>query len=312
MEFGNDLIYKMRELNSSLEQGYQGSLDKKYIRDKLEQLGRITEIKKMNHQQTVLVGVDGSYNSYGANYPHIVWIFRALAKGTNNEQVYLHDILTPLDITFRDKIEMFSREKRISPYDAVNLYIKRKLAEIEVDAAILGIDKCDPQIVFMDGSLIRYKIECEDKWNHLKELAISKGILLVGIIEEIGTKSFGKYLDTSFYDREVLFGVINKGEAFFPDIQVKDGFATSYIRPGNDPQPIAIDCLTEQIDQQEIAISLAAQLTPENGRGIPIWIDVVDSEVRITNKAIEDLVNSFINADLKQMLLSAKRKERWY
>ena len=312
MELDYKLINKFKELNDFLKREYDGKLDLQTTRELISAVGKIESIQQGNQGALTLMGVDGSYNSYGANYRHQVWVFRGLAKGTNQIGCFNHDILTPLDTTLRQKIEVLGREKRLSSFDVANLLIKQKLAEIELDVAIEGIDKVNPDVVFMDGSLIRYKIEHEEKWETLRQLAITKDITLVGIIEEIGTKNLGKYLNSPMYDREILFGLLKKGEKLTLDSQVREGFITTYIRPGEDPQPIAIDSLEGQESSLERVITLATELTPEKGRGIPVWIDMVDHEVRITNKLIEGLAQEYLSPDIRHKFLMGKRKERWY
>lgn len=312
MELDHKLINKFKELNEFLHSEYKDKLDLASARELIGTVGSFKKIELVSQGGLTLMGVDGSYNSYGANYPHQVWVFRGLAKGTNQKQCLSHDILTPLDIEFREKIEHLGKEKKLSSFDVASLLIKKKLAELELDVAIEGIEKIKPDIVFMDGSLIRYKIEHEQKWEKLKQLALGGKTVLVGIIEEIGTKNLGKYFDSPMYDREILFGLLEKGEKLTLNNQIREGFVTTYLRPGDDPQPIAIDTLKEQEVSLEKAISLATELTPEKGRGIPIWIDIVDHEVRITNKLIEELAQEYLSPDIRHKLLQGKRKERWY
>lgn len=314
MQLDKELIDKFKSINKFLEKNYMQNMDNNDLRIKLSQMGVVKPIlvEACLHNENLL-GVDGSLNSYGANYPHQLWVFRSLAKTTNGKQVTKSDILTPLDGDFRKQIDTFSKEKNISSYDGVSFFIKEKLAEMELDVAIEGIIKFNPTVVFMDGSLIRFKIECEQKWGVLKQLVLEKKILLAGIIEEIGTKNLGKHLDLGdIYDREIMFGLLHKGEQFKLDSQIKEGFITTFVRPGEDPQPVAVDCLLEQQENIDKIISLATSLTPQKGRGIPIWLDIVDTEVRITNKIVEGLVENYISPDLRYKLFVGKRKERWF
>ncbi len=313
MKIDKELIDKFRKLNNFMEEQYFNGIFSDSLKKELMGIGTFHIISDLSLGEENLMGVDGSYNSYGANYPHQLWVFRALAKGTKGGEYISHDILTPLDLEFRRKVEEFSKEKKISPYDGINFFIKGKLAQIELEVALKGIELISPSVIFMDGSLIRYKIECEEKWEQLKELCLEKGILIAGIIEEIGTKNLSKELMLGeYYDREIIFGLLNKGEIFTPNKQIKEGFVTTFIRPGEDPQPIAIDCLQEQRESIPRVITLAANLTPSKGRGIPIWLDVVDNEVRITNKIVEELAENYISPNFRYKLLRGKRKERWF
>lgn len=313
MDIDKQLIEKLKIFNEFLVDNYQSKISKDRVKPILSELGVIKTILQGDTKDENLLGVDGSYNSYGANYPHQLWMFRGLAKATRGGQAIQSDILTPLDQQFRKKVELFSKARNISPYDGVGFFVKEKLAEMELDVAIQGAIDLKPSVIFMDGSLVRYKIESEKKWEKLKKIILDEGILLAGVIEEIGTKNLTNYLNLGeVYDREIMFGVLDIGEQFILKEQVKEGFITAFVRPGEDPQPIAIDCLLEQRGYMDKLISLAASLTPRKGRGIPLWLDIVDSEVRITNKVVDGLVENYISPDLRYKLLTGKRRERWF
>jgi hypothetical protein len=55
---------------------------------------------------------------------------------------------------------------------------------------------------------------------------------------------------------------------------------------------------------------LVYSLTPEQGRGIPFWLDIVDNQVRVTNPLVETMVEQYIDADLRHRLLAVKRSDR--
>ncbi len=75
----------------------------------------------------------------------------------------------------------------------------------------------------MDGSLIRYDIESYNRWIELRTKCEEKGIILIGVIKDIKTNVIGEALkrdksleiEEIFYDRELLYGKLQYGEAIF-------------------------------------------------------------------------------------------------
>ena len=59
-----------------------------------------------------------------------------------------------------------------------------------------------------------------------------------------------------------------------------------------------------------LVIDYLFTLTPPTGRGIPIWIDMVDQAVRLTDHELETLVGAHIDRGVFEMLLAAKRAAR--
>ena len=84
------------------------------------------------------------------------------------------------------------------------------------------------------------------------------------------------------------------------------------MRLSRDPHPIALDRLKEQQEHLYDTACLLYSLTSKDGRGIPLWLDIVDREVRITDRMMESLVDCYIDEDLRYRLLRAKRENRGY
>ncbi|SJZ75701.1 DNA double-strand break repair nuclease NurA [Selenihalanaerobacter shriftii] len=304
------------------------NLDKIELRDKIEdEVGELVDLNKMTNNdlqhwlgKESIVGVDGSVNKIGSNYPHYLFLLQALAKSTEKKDIIEAELFCPLTsiskeeiIDFIDKQE--EKGKRLSKQDAANKIRISKLAELELEVALQSIKNWDPKLIMLDGSLIRYRIEDEDKWKELKELAIKENVLLVGIIEEIGTREIGKRLSgdlrgNDFYDREILFGLLEKGEML--SLEFKIGFKTAFMRTSRDPQVIGIDILDEQQNDLQKIADLVYTLTPEDGRGVPVWLDIVDNEVRISDQMIKNLVETYLDSDLQRRLFYSKRDERVY
>ena len=93
----------------------------------------------------------------------------------------------------------------------------------------------------MDGSLIRYDIECYDRWQELREECEEKNIILIGVIKDIKTYIIGDLLVKNgllskrelFYDRELLYGLLEYGEIIEISAGVtkaQEGFASLFMR----------------------------------------------------------------------------------
>src|SRR5699024_5158723 len=130
----------------------------------------------------------------------------ALSSIKNNQPVFKTDVYTPL---YNDKEESILEDAR----EREESIRKRKLSTIEVEVALEGIKKFNPHVVMMDGSLIRYDIECTERWQELRKECEDKDIILIGVIKDIKTSIIGDLLikDSSldiqeyFYDRELLY-----------------------------------------------------------------------------------------------------------
>lgn len=259
-----------------------------------------------------IVGVDGSINSIGSSYPNYICIMQSLAKLTNSsEKVFLSEVYTPL---LGEDSESWDDKKT---QEADNLYKASRMAQLELQAASMAVEKFDTSIIMLDGSLIRYKIYCGEEWNEFVKTAISKKVLVVGVIEEIKTKDLSGLIEDFpqdkgiIYDREILFGVLDVGQMIkIKDAKENRGLRKCFLRTSSDPHVIGMDILDEQSEYIDQMADLVYTLTPEDGRGIPLWLDIVDSEVKVSNKHIEALIDSYIDPKFKKMLFSAKRDNR--
>ncbi|MGI6113853.1 MAG: DNA double-strand break repair nuclease NurA [Mahellales bacterium] len=198
-----------------------------------------------------------------------------------------------------------------------------RMAQLEIEAATESLRTMDPFLIMLDGSLVQYRIKCRQAWEEFSTMALNRGVLVVGVIEEIKTDFLYPVIkhdigwDTDIlYDRELLFGLLDVGEMLVVDEGViqpsKEGLATCFVRSSRDPHPIALDMLKEQEEYLYDTACLVYSLTPKDGRGIPLWLDIVDREVRITDRMMESLVDCYIDEDLRYRLLRPKRENRGY
>ncbi len=270
-----------------------------------------------------IVGVDGSNNKVGGTEPHYIEFYQGLAKSTKIKELSVieTDYYTPMEMDFKTILEEDEDEE--VPSTKIR---RKKLAEVEIEVALRSIDELKPMIIMMDGSLLRYKIESKEKWELLKNRCTDEGIILIGIVEDIKTKVIGDFMKTDnivdkisdFYDREILYGLLDYGEVvFIPNDgeiskKYREGISSAFIKSSTEPTVIAIDIMENQIDSLEDMIGLVLSLTPKNSRGIPLWLDIVDSEVRIEDKMINGLLESNMDKKLIETFFKAERDKRTF
>ncbi len=325
-----ELKNKVKYINEVLGNKYKNvlSMDKIFFRNFLkENIGPIKKLEKFTMEELNfysekggIIGVDGSSNKIGGAYPHFLEIYQGLAKSTlyKDQAIYKADFYTPL----YDNREKSILENSVEEETSIR---KEKLSTIEVEAALEGIEKLKPYAVIMDGSLIRYNIECYKKWMELRRKCEEKDIILVGVIKDIKTSIIGEALrkdksleiEELFYDRELLYGKLEYGEAIAvynihgeKTKKAREGFASLFMRSSNAPTVIGMDILDSQREYLEEMARLVFTLTPEDSRGVPLWIDIVDSEVKIPNQMLRGLLESYLDREILEMFFISERDKR--
>ena len=320
-DLDDDLKQKIKDINSSLRQTYSPYNEKsrEFKRDFINQyIGNLIEIDKMsdNHlsKYNNIIGVDGSTNRLGGAYPHYIELFQALAKSTNNkyDDIVINDVYTPiLDVNTVDNEEIIDRKRQL-------------LAAVELDAAIAGAKNNKPDIIMMDGGLVRYKIDDKSRYTELREICEERNIILVGVIKDVKTSmisiSYNQVLgeEVNLYDKEMLNGVLDRGECILIKDEVnkkysnddEDGFSSAFMRLSNSPNIVGLDILDTQANYLEEMVAFAYTMTPKNSRGVPLWIDIVDSEVRITDELLSYLILDYIDRDLYEVFFNSERMNR--
>lgn len=315
IEFVNNLLLNKYEKILSLDKQVLRS----FIMDKvgsIKRLERMTpeELKKYAELGGIL-GVDGSKNRLGGAYPHFIEIYQGFARCSihRDKPVIKADFYTPLELEENSNILEDSREEKVRS--------DKKLADIEVEAALEGIREFNPYAVIMDGSIIRYDIASADKWMELKSECEKRGIILVGVTKDIKTSIIGEELkkdknisiNGKFHDRELLYGTLEYGEAIFTSIETKKetaGLESAFLRSSDSPTVVAVDILQSQREHLEEMVRVVLTLTPRNGRGVPLWIDIVDSEVKISDVMMRSLLESYLDRRLLEMLFVSERDKR--
>lgn len=243
-----------------------------------------------------IAAVDGSNNSYGGADPNIIHFLRAC---------YIPDM----------KREMVEEVRILSPLVDVEVSPKSELSKLEVIAAKKGLLKYDSKALLMDGGLIRYIADAEDEYNELLELVKERDTLFMGVIEDMKSRSVAKKLGIDGFDRELFFGKLAPGEAFFLydefNLKKESAISTIYLRPGNDPMAISIDFPTFSVDKRELITNLVRTLTPDMSRGIPFILDIVDKYAKVTDKDMQYFIKKYISEDVKRLYLDEARQKRW-
>lgn len=288
--FNDRLLDKHRKLKNEATKEKLSTLGKFYMSRHL------TDDEMNSFLPKGIAAVDGSNNSYGGADPNIIHFLRAC---------YIPDMK-------RDRVE----EVRIlSPLVDVEVSPKSELSKLELIAAMKGLEKYDSKALLMDGGFIRYILDAEDEYNELLELVKERDTLFMGVIEDMKSRSISNALDVDGFDRELLFGKLAPGEAFFlhDELNLKkdSSISTIYLRPGNDPMAISIDFPNFLGDKRELITNLVRTLTPDMSRGIPFILDIVDKYAKVTDKDMQYFIKKYISEDVKRLYLDEARQKRW-
>ncbi len=316
LEISSDLINKIKDVSGRLRKTYGDSLsDRERIRAQLYEAGaHISKVERLEKDalerllaNREIAAVDGSVNQTKGEAPHILYLFQALAKTTTGTSSFTCDLYSPL-VDERD-------------HEESGITIRKHiLAKLELEAAYRLLEKSDIGLLLMDGALYHYRIDAPDEWAKLREKALREDVLLVGMSEEITTENLIKLSAfqrrTSIpkaYDRDLLFGVLEQGEmVYLEEIQQKAGLESMWVRFSTNPAISGFDMLIEQAEEKYDVARLLYTLTPQHGRGIPLWLDFIDREVRVTDQMIEALVEQYIDPEIQKRLFTKKRYDRPY
>lgn len=266
----------------------------------------VNKLKEIKESGCICV-VDGSVNRIGANYPNYVEFFQSMALlSSDQEPLVKADILCPLVDEFSERDQF-----QIS---------KEKLCATELAVAIEAVSHHDIKILMMDGTLMRYSLEAEDLYEDLVKLCDMKGVLLVGVVEEISTK----IIMTTFHENGKNVGMLFDREALFNVLYMNEGFVVknhksrkeeynieqAFIRTSKDPCVIAIDIPSQNMDDFDEIISFVLTMSDENTRGVPFLLDLVDKKTRIDNKQAEILAKKYLDTEMYQSIFRSQRSKR--
>lgn len=313
------LKQKLTSLNNVLKSKSK-SIDKSYIKEYITKnnIADIEEACKLEEAMLTkisnnkgIVAIDGSINNFGGLYPHYLSLIRAVAISTMGQKFEHEDVYIPL-----------LEENMTQEEDAIKR--RASMSRLEINAAMDAIENCESNIIFMDGSLLHYKIDCPVEWEDLKKRAIEKNKIIVGVTEEVKTKDIGEILKTEgvlkdemVYDREILFNMLKEGEYLYLKKDIKtskkdSGIKSFYARFSEDPQAIGVDFLKEQENYAMDILSLIYTITFKKSRGLPYIIDLVDVETKITDEKLKALVAGCLDKDVIELYFNPKRNKRGY
>ncbi|MDO5041083.1 MAG: DNA double-strand break repair nuclease NurA [Peptoniphilus sp.] len=304
---------EIQNLNAGLRKKYSDffNMSKAEFKDEiLQKIGKNYKLKKLEENSLkkfgLVVGVDGSVNKVGGDFPHYVEIYQALAKPTKGQDLYENEIYTPL----MNKIDEESREQSKR---------ERLLAQIELQVALDSIDFHRPNMLMMDGGLIRYKINDKDRYMELVEKCEDENIILIGVLKELKTNVISRALEYEnlIFDRELLYGKLEIGDfiEIYDEFNKKSGenegeLTSGFLRTSNSAMAIGIDILQSQREQLKDVAELVYTLTPYNSRGVPLWIDIVDKEVKITDVLIKSMLQEHLDRDIYERFFITERDRR--
>lgn len=306
----DDWVQQLQALNGRVRMIISDAAlgDKPQRRNTMQHVGRFRPLRRLSGAELenvlgggLLVGVDGSINTFGGQFPYYVDLLRAMAKPSRGESVVVKSLHCPIPPEDEEDQETAIRND--------NEVRQRMLAELEVQAAIEAVDRFQPKVILMDGPLVRFDMRAKDSFFVLCEKVTRNRIALLGCIENIESKVVSAVLGDlapagwrSRYDRELLWDLLEYGEVLeirtpakgLPRTGASDAevararpICTWFMRSSLDPAVVGVDMLESQLELSGAFVDYLFTLSPADGRGIPIWLDLVDREVRLTNVELE-------------------------
>lgn len=345
------LSEQLQGLNRTLSSRRREQDSRNALRAALEtHVGEFKMARRLGERETEtlfqgrsLVGVDGSVNQFGGNYPYSIHLFKSLAKSTvksrkdGRRDLEKVSLLSPLrgddHKALREMMEERRAEIRVAKQDeaeverelaeqqAYQMLCDQRMVEMELMAAIEALELFDPYLLLMDGGFSRLKGKGGDLWDEFEQKALENRTIIVGVIEEVGSYRLKSRLADNEellehfvrgHDREILFGTLEPGEWLKTglDKPIKNDFYTVFTRLSDLPQAGACDFLREQAEHVDDILDFLCTITPSKSRGIPLWLDIVDAEARLTKKQIDLLVKTNLDQANIESFLRPQRERR--
>lgn len=281
-------------------------------RAKLAAFGTYHNTRPVNLEGQVWAAVDGSYVSFGSPFPYVVEVYRALARTTRGAAVVQTDLFCPLRPTDAKRFDAMDPG---GSEDKLGAFRHSLLTSLEVRAGLELVEKHRPDLLLLDGGLLPVEHHAAEAWAELCEMADRVGTTLVGVIEDIATHELGKLIGAGpAFDREVLDNVLEPGEAFIPDQDhaVKsERYATAFVRWASEPRPVGVDVRLRDAKRLPEILDMLGTTVPAHGRGIPLWLDVIDRDVRLHQHEVEQWLRVGLGP-LYDAILVLHRRRRPY
>ncbi len=319
-KINKELIEDLKKLNNKLNEkilSYNLPSNNE-LRKNMESFGEFISFRKLNEEEILkfspMACVDGSYNKYGGTSPNYIYIFQGLSKiSVINENIFRVKTYSPiLDEDYNEE-SLGIEDQKIEL-----LMSKKNLVEIELDVAIETCENYDIKFLLMDGNLIRYANESEEKYNKLVEITGEKNIILAGYIKEAKTNSIYNLIsgkdDYSIMDKDLLFGVLEYGEGYILkkdfNKKIENNITSLFLRTSDYPGVTSIEMLERDEKYLKDISDLCFNFTLKSSRGVPMIIDIVDKEVKLDNKITDSLILANIDRDIIERFFTSERSLR--
>jgi hypothetical protein len=96
----------------------------------------------------------------------------------------------------------------------------------------------------------------------------------------------------------------------FANKKESQGYASVFLRSSLQPSVIGMDIIDSQREHLEEMANLVFTLTPENSRGVPLWLDIVDQEVKLTDQMTKSLLETHMDREIYQRFFLSERAKR--
>ncbi|WP_149452783.1 DNA double-strand break repair nuclease NurA [Pasteuria penetrans] len=298
------LSNQLREINQYLLQE-QKRVRMADIRVRLQEMGGLFPLVRISSpvyrewfQDRGLVAVDGSFNTIPSSSNKKIFLFQALSKFTKGGEIW------------RREVVMKGMEEGDEDFNPSSYML-----DMELQVARESVHKWAPRVVMMDGTLLYFHRHAKQATASLCRMAEERQTYLLGVGEEIASQQLAQLWPDlgCFEDRVLLYGALRQGEAWrFPySDRCNDLFWRTAVRLSSHPQPVVVDGLRGQEEERGFLLNFLQNSTPEQGRGIPYWLDIVDYRVRLTHCFLKMLAHSFLDPDVCRRFLYPKRADRF-
>ncbi|GAW27695.1 MULTISPECIES: DNA double-strand break repair nuclease NurA [unclassified Carboxydocella] len=314
-----DLLELNQELLRRMQKTPDRAAGRQLLADSFGEFKPIPVFQDKPWQGWQVVGIDGSQQTIGANYPYQLALLQALALASQGGEQLKQRVITPLLAEGEEEVRQLVREKGLSQELAFSRLRDRHLAQLELETLLELIFRQKPQAIMLDGGFLRLEQAWAEGWQQLYSFCLEENILLIGVIEEVGTNAIAQELGEKApplwqraYDREILYDLLQEGELLLPyrPLAVKDRYYTVFLRPGTYPQAIALDLLAEQKNKAQLAAALVISLCPAGGRGIPWLLDLIDQKVKLTRQQTDALLDYVLDLQVREKFLRSMRERR--
>ncbi|MGB9866664.1 MAG: DNA double-strand break repair nuclease NurA [Bacillota bacterium] len=268
-----------------------------------------------------LVGVDGSTAGVGAGTSRLD-VVSAVAMCAGGPKVAKFDVVCSVLPQHVEQAKELASSRNMPMEMGYELLVKARMAALECLACgeLMSQLGGHMSLVVMDGGFLRYESLCPSEWRSLTEVLGHPPVMLVGVIEEVGTfevaRMVAQVLGTEWpsNDRELLFGLLEPGECIMvrQELAFKGDYYTVFARLSDHPQPVAIDFLRRDADPYTVkkVVSTLYHITSRSSRGVPLWLDVVDQEARLSERDIWAVVTTYLGQEVLEKLFLPHRSRR--